>query len=34
MLRLRWNPFYPYFEKRIFDFVGLKKINTEFSINE
>jgi alpha-beta hydrolase superfamily lysophospholipase len=25
MLRLRWNPFYPYFEKRIFDFVGLKE---------
>jgi alpha-beta hydrolase superfamily lysophospholipase len=22
MLRLRWNPFYPYFEQRIFDFVG------------
>jgi alpha-beta hydrolase superfamily lysophospholipase len=25
MLRLRWNPFYPYFEKRVFDFVGLKE---------
>ena len=23
MLRLRWNPFYSYFEQRIFDFVGL-----------
>jgi hypothetical protein len=22
MLRLRWNPFYSYFEQRIFDFVG------------
>jgi len=25
MLRLRWNPFYPYFEGRIFDFVRLEK---------
>jgi alpha-beta hydrolase superfamily lysophospholipase len=25
MLRLRWNPFYPYFEQRIFDFVRLDK---------
>jgi alpha-beta hydrolase superfamily lysophospholipase len=25
MLRLRWNPFYPYFEQRIFDFVRLEK---------
>ena len=25
MLRLRWNPFYPYLEQRVFDFVGLKK---------
>jgi alpha-beta hydrolase superfamily lysophospholipase len=24
MLRLRWNPFYPYIEQRIFDFVGFK----------
>ena len=24
MLRLRWNPFYTYFEQRIFDFIGLK----------
>jgi alpha-beta hydrolase superfamily lysophospholipase len=23
MLRLRWNPFYSYFEQRLFDFVGL-----------
>ena len=25
MLRLRWNPFYPYLEQRIFDFVRLEK---------
>jgi hypothetical protein len=25
MLRLRWNPFYEYYEKRIFDFIGLEK---------
>jgi len=25
ILRLRWNPFYPFVEQRIFDFVGLKK---------
>jgi pimeloyl-ACP methyl ester carboxylesterase len=25
MLRLRWNPFYPYIEQRIFDFIGLKE---------
>jgi alpha-beta hydrolase superfamily lysophospholipase len=25
MLRLRWNPFYPFIEQRIFDFVGLKR---------
>jgi alpha-beta hydrolase superfamily lysophospholipase len=24
MLRLRWNPFYPFIEQRIFDFVGLE----------
>jgi alpha-beta hydrolase superfamily lysophospholipase len=24
MLRLRWNPFYSYFEQRVFDFVGLE----------
>ena len=24
MLRLRWNPFYPFIEQRIFEFVGLK----------
>jgi alpha-beta hydrolase superfamily lysophospholipase len=26
MLRLRWNPFYPYIEQRIFDFVRLEKL--------
>jgi len=25
MLRLRWNPFYPYLEQRVFDFIGLKR---------
>jgi alpha-beta hydrolase superfamily lysophospholipase len=25
MLRLRWNPFYPYFEQQIFDFVSLDR---------
>ena len=25
MLRLRWNPFYPYIEQRIFDFIRLEK---------
>jgi alpha-beta hydrolase superfamily lysophospholipase len=25
MLRLRWNPFYPYLEQRVFDFVELQK---------
>jgi len=25
MLRLRWNPFYPYIEQRMLDFLGLKK---------
>ena len=25
MLRLRWNPFYPYVEQRMLDFVGLQK---------
>ena len=26
MLRLRWNPFYPYLEQRVFDFVGLRRL--------
>jgi alpha-beta hydrolase superfamily lysophospholipase len=26
MLRLRWNPFYPYLEQRVFDFVGLSPL--------
>jgi alpha-beta hydrolase superfamily lysophospholipase len=25
MLRLRWNPFYSYFEQRVFDFAGFKE---------
>ena len=24
MMRLRWNPFYPYIETRVLDFLGLK----------
>ena len=33
MLRLRWNPFYPYMEQRLLEFVGLAASRVNLAID-